>query len=172
MAHKTYLDVKERQRDAHREEEAEFRRQMMEKYAEDDRIEQMNAQRRRMKQLGEYWVYVLMVSVPDPDPTFYNPRPVWIPAGAFVHNFPCFWSTEHRRAVEKLIEERRAEFVHRKEMEVMERREEEERAAERRAIVEQERQRLLKEHATKLLGYLPKVCVCVCVHVVVCSGLG
>ena len=28
----------------------------------------------------------------------------------------------------------------------------------RRTIVEQERQRLLREHATKLLGYLPKVC--------------
>lgn len=27
----------------------------------------------------------------------------------------------------------------------------------RRAIVEQERQRLLQEHASKLLGYLPKV---------------
>ena len=53
MAHKTYLDMKERQREAYKEEEAEFRRQMMEKYAEDDRIEQMNAQRRRMKQLGE-----------------------------------------------------------------------------------------------------------------------
>ena len=28
----------------------------------------------------------------------------------------------------------------------------------RRNIVEQERQRLLREHAAKLLGYLPKVC--------------
>ncbi|CBY21899.1 unnamed protein product [Oikopleura dioica] len=33
------------------EEEEEYRRQMMEKFAEDDRIEQMNAQKRRMKQL-------------------------------------------------------------------------------------------------------------------------
>ena len=41
---------------------------MMAKFAEDDRIEQMNAQKRRMKQL------------------------------------------EHRRAVERLIEERRAQF--------------------------------------------------------------
>ena len=33
----------------------------------------------------------------------------------------------------------------------------------RKAIIEQERQRLLREHAAKLLGYLPKVCmVCVC----------
>ena len=76
------------------------------------------------------------------------------------HSLFLFLCTEHRRAVEKLIEERRAEFVHRKEMEVMERKEEEARAAERRAIVEQERQKLLREHATKLLGYLPKVHVC------------
>ena len=32
-------------------EEEEYRRQMMAKMAEDDRIEQMNAQKRRMKQL-------------------------------------------------------------------------------------------------------------------------
>ncbi len=30
-----------------------FRQQMMAKFAEDDRIEQMNAQKRRMKQLGK-----------------------------------------------------------------------------------------------------------------------
>ena len=39
----------------------------------------------------------------------------------------------------------------------MERQEEEEMEARRRAIIEQERKRLLQEHATKLLGYLPKV---------------
>ena len=39
----------------------------------------------------------------------------------------------------------------------MERAEEERMESVKRAIVEQERQRLLKEHATKLLGYLPKV---------------
>ena len=45
-----------------------FSRQMLAKFAEDDRIEQMNAQKRRMRQL------------------------------------------EHKRAVEKLIEERREQF--------------------------------------------------------------
>ena len=65
--------------------------------------------------------------------------------------------TEHRRAVERLIEERRAQFQQQKEQELEERREEERMEAERRAIIEQERQRLLREHATKLLGYLPKV---------------
>lgn len=63
--------------------------------------------------------------------------------------------------MEKLIEERRQQFQQQKEQELEERREEERRQAMRHAIIEQERQRLLREHATKLLGYLPKVHVCV-----------
>lgn len=42
---------KEMQRQAEKEEEEAIRKAMMAKYAEDDRIEQMSAQRRRMKQL-------------------------------------------------------------------------------------------------------------------------
>lgn len=42
-------------------------------------------------------------------------------------------------------------------MELLERQEEERMEAIRHSIVEQERQKLLKEHASKLLGYLPKV---------------
>ena len=42
---------KELRRQQEKEEEEAFRQKMMAKYAEDDRIEQMNAQRRRMKQL-------------------------------------------------------------------------------------------------------------------------
>ena len=42
-------------------------------------------------------------------------------------------------------------------MEQREREEEEKLEELRRAIIEKERQRLLKEHASKLLGYLPKV---------------
>lgn len=38
---------------AEKEEEEEYRRQLMAKFAEDDRIEQMTAQKRRMKQLGK-----------------------------------------------------------------------------------------------------------------------
>lgn len=53
-AHLTYLELKAKKAQAEREEEEEFRQQMMAKFAEDDRIEQMNAQKRRMKQLGEY----------------------------------------------------------------------------------------------------------------------
>ncbi len=68
-------------------------------------------------------------------------------------------SPEHRRAVERLIEERRAQFLAEKEAEMEARKDEERREASRRAIIEQERQRLLKEHASKLLGYLPKVSI-------------
>lgn len=67
-AHDEHLIMKEKKRIAQLAEEEEYRRQLMAKFAEDDRIELMNAQKRRMKQL------------------------------------------EHRRAVEKLIEERRQEY--------------------------------------------------------------
>lgn len=42
-------------------------------------------------------------------------------------------------------------------MELEAQREEERMQAYRRQIIEEERQRLLREHAMKLLGYLPKV---------------
>ncbi|NXW53474.1 MNS1 protein, partial [Eurystomus gularis] len=101
-------------RQAMQEEEEAFRQQMLAKLAEDDRIEQMNAQKRRMKQL------------------------------------------EHRRAVEKLIEDRHKQFIADKERELEERQLEERRQENIRAVVEEERQKLLKEHASKLLGYLPR----------------
>ena len=47
------MELKARKAAAEKEEEEAFRQQMMAKFAEDDRIEQMNAQKRRMKQLGE-----------------------------------------------------------------------------------------------------------------------
>lgn len=68
MMQRTYQEemaFKEMRRQAEKEEEEAFRKAMMAKFAEDDRIEQMNAQKRRMKQL------------------------------------------EHKREVEKLIEDRR-----------------------------------------------------------------
>lgn len=45
-------------------------------------------------------------------------------------------------------------------MEAQERAVEEQREVLRRKIVEEERQKLLKRHAEGLLGYLPKVCLC------------
>ena len=114
-AHATQMRLKAERDQAQRDEEQRFREEMLAKFAEDDRLEQMNAQKRRMKQL------------------------------------------EHRRAVERLIEERRRQFQMEKEAELDARREEERMELLRREIIEQERQKLLKEHAAHLLGYLPKV---------------
>lgn len=108
------MAFKEMQRKAEKDEEEAFRKIMLAKFAEDDRIEQMNAQKRRMKQL------------------------------------------EHRREVEKLIDERRRQHEADKELEAKEKALEEEREALRMKIIEEERQKLLKRHATQLLGYLPK----------------
>ncbi len=52
---------------------------------------------------------------------------------------------------------RRAQFQAEKEAELEQRKDEERREASRKVIIEQERQRLLQEHASKLLGYLPRV---------------
>ena len=88
---------------------------MLAKFAEDDRIEQMNAQKRRMKQL------------------------------------------EHKRAVEQLLTDRRAQFAAEREREIEERQEAAKMEAFKRQLIEEERQKLLRQHAQKLLGYLPKV---------------
>ena len=83
---------------------------MMEKFAADDRLEQMNAQRRRMKQ------------------------------------------AEHRRAVEQLIEERRKRAEFERQQALYGREEEIKEEEAHRALIEEERQRLLKEHAHKVKG--------------------
>lgn len=99
---------------AAKEEEEAFKKAMLAKFAEDDRIELMNAQKQRMKQL------------------------------------------EHKRAVEKLIEERRNQFLADKQRELEELQLQQRRQGCINEIIEEERLRLLKEHASKLLGYLPK----------------
>ena len=95
-------------------EEEEFRQQMMAKFAEDDKVEQMNVKKRRMKQL------------------------------------------EHQRAVEVLIKSRRQAFEAAKEQEVAERRKQEVLQALSRKMFEEERQKLLKQHGSQLVGYFPK----------------
>ncbi|NWI78228.1 MNS1 protein, partial [Dryoscopus gambensis] len=99
---------------AMREEEEALRQRILAKFAEDDRIEQLNAQKRRIKQL------------------------------------------EHKTAVEKILEDRRKQCIAEKERELEERELEKRRQESIRAIIEEERQKLLKEHAWKLLGYLPR----------------
>ncbi|ELU11376.1 hypothetical protein CAPTEDRAFT_151678 [Capitella teleta] len=108
------MHFKKLRQQAEKDEEEQFKKEMLAKFAEDDRIEQMNVQKRRMKQ------------------------------------------AEHKRAVEKLLEDRRAQFSQDREHELSERRAEQEMEEFRKRIVEEERARLLREHAPKLLGYLPK----------------
>ncbi|XP_065661551.1 meiosis-specific nuclear structural protein 1 isoform X3 [Hydra vulgaris] len=47
---KEQLNLRERKKAAEKEEEEEFRQKMLQKFSEDDRIDQMNAQKRRLKQ--------------------------------------------------------------------------------------------------------------------------
>ncbi|RUS73281.1 hypothetical protein EGW08_018954 [Elysia chlorotica] len=112
--HAQQMHYKALRMQAEKEEEDEFRKQMLAKFAEDDRIEQMNAQKRRMKQ------------------------------------------QEHARAVERLMEDRRAQFAREREAEASQRQEEARLEEFRKKIIEEERQKLLREHATKLIGFLPR----------------
>ncbi|KAI8817754.1 tumor suppressor, Mitostatin-domain-containing protein [Fimicolochytrium jonesii] len=96
------------------EEEDVVRRKMMDRYAEEEKLEQLNAQKRRMKQM------------------------------------------EHRRAVDAILAERRLLLQKEREIAEMELAREKEIDDYRQQVVEQERQRLLREHAVKLLGHLPK----------------
>merc|ERR1719486_1573423 len=91
-----------------------FREAMMRKFAEEDKLEQMSAQRRRMKQL------------------------------------------EHKREVERLMEERRAAYEEQRLQEAAEREIEERAEHFRQEIIERERQRLLEEHLPHLQGNIPK----------------
>lgn len=108
------MQFKSMRKEAEKEEEDRIRQQMLEKFAADDRIEQMNAQKRRMKQ------------------------------------------AEHKRAVEELLEQRRSQMGAEKMREQEEKEMNEKMEAYRRQIIEEERIKLLREHADKLLGYLPK----------------
>ena len=86
----------------------------MEKYAEDERIEQLNDQKRRIKQ------------------------------------------QEHKRAVDAMIADRREQRARdaAEELELDKMQDEFEQY--RQEVIEQERQRLLREHAANLIGYLPR----------------
>ncbi|XP_063269010.1 LOW QUALITY PROTEIN: meiosis-specific nuclear structural protein 1 [Prinia subflava] len=114
QTYEEHLALKAAAQQAMREEEEALRQQILAKLAEDDRVEQLNAQKRRMKQL------------------------------------------EHKKAVEKILEDRRKQCIAEKERELQERELEKRRQESIRAIIEEERQKLLKEHAWKLLGYLPR----------------
>jgi len=63
---------------------------------------------------------------------------------------------EHKREVEQLIEKRRAIEQAKNQRLVEEQEAEKREAAARAQIIEEERQKLLDEHAQTLLGFLPK----------------
>lgn len=98
-----------------REEEEVYRERMLQQFAVQEKIEQMNAQKRRMKQL------------------------------------------EHKRAVEAMIIERQQMIDQDAVLEKEISQREKELEDYRDQVIEQERQRLLLEHAKPLAGYLPKV---------------
>ena len=88
----------------------------MQKFAEDERLEQMSQQKKRLKKI------------------------------------------EHKNAIEALIEERRRIIKQEEQDHKQELVRQQELDKYRQAVIEQERQRLLREHAGKLIGFLPKVC--------------
>ncbi len=88
---------------------------MEDQYAEEDKLEQISAQKRRMKQ------------------------------------------AEHRRIIDQMVAERKRRMKEDLLAEKEQAAERERLAKYRRAIIEQERQRILRENAVHLLGYLPKV---------------
>ena len=64
---------------------------------------------------------------------------------------------EHNRAIEKIIQERRKLRDQERSVTEAEAEARNQLNKYRREIIEQERQRLLREHAKNLLGYLPRV---------------
>ena len=114
-AYQQQIHRKKMIREKEQEEEAVFRDRLMQKFAEDDRLEQLNQQKRRMKQI------------------------------------------EHKRAVDSMVAERRRLIKEQLEEERLEAQKEIEIEKYKQAVIEQERQRLLREHAAKLVGFLPKV---------------
>jgi len=115
LANEYQRQLKAIRRDEEKHEEEEFRRVMLEKFAEDDRLDQMNAQKRRQKQL------------------------------------------DHRREIERLLEERRSKYEAERAAELQEQLDAERVEQIRQQIIEEERKRMLAAHAKNLgLQHLPK----------------
>ena len=132
--------------------------QMLEKFAEDDRIEQMNAQKRRMKQLEHKRAVEKLIE--DRRIQFQRER---VRRRSLSRRFGIVEMLCCPFAFLNIL------FFCLQEAELEARREQERMEEYRRQIIEQERQRMLKEHASKLLGFLPKVGVSssTCTHVFV-----
>ena len=87
---------------------------MAQKFAEDERLEQMNAQRRRMREL------------------------------------------EHKREIERLWQEKLAIYKVQRDMEWEEKRKQQEKEELERRFIEEEKEKLLREHAEILKSFNPK----------------
>lgn len=133
--------------------------QMLEKFAEDDRIEQMNAQKRRMKQLEHKKAVEKLIE--DRRIQFQRERVRKIVSSDLTYLYTVTVLLCYRFVFLNVL------FFLLQEAELEARREQERMEEYRRQIIERERQRLLKEHASKLLGFLPKVGVSstTCAHV-------
>lgn len=94
--------------------EDEFKKKLMQKFADDERLEQMNAQKRRMREL------------------------------------------EHKREIERLWVEKLSIYRAQRELELEEKRVKEEEERRKAVIVEQEKERLIREHGHILSQYHPK----------------
>ena len=115
LANEYQRQLKAIRREEEKAEEEVFRKAMLDKFAEDDRLDQMNSQKRRMKQL------------------------------------------EHRREIERLLEERRDKYERERGAELDEQMQAERVEGIRRQIIEEERKRMLAAHAKNLgLEHLPK----------------
>lgn len=76
---------------------------------------------------------------------------------------------DHRKAVDELVAARRAKRAAERAQASEEQRQKDDMERFRQQVIEQERQRLLREHAGKLAGYLPKVSTLLCRHVRSCD---
>mmetsp|Transcript_46710 Transcript_46710/g.104995 ORF Transcript_46710/g.104995 Transcript_46710/m.104995 type:complete len:475 (+) Transcript_46710:41-1465(+) len=108
------MKMKEEKARAAAEEEEKIRAQLLKKFAEDDRIEQMNEHKRRMK------------------------------------------VEAHKREAQRLIELRREMYEQDRESQAQADSKLRDEDAQRQVIIEEERRRLLKEHAAELADFLPK----------------
>merc|ERR1719321_1888352 len=108
------MNVKKEKEDLEKEEECRFRDQLMAKFMQDERLEKLNADKRRM-----------MIQ-------------------------------QHKREVERLLQERRKMYEAERNQELEERQRAQEEEDQRQLVIEQERQRLLAVHAQPLKDFLPK----------------
>merc|ERR1719316_1545987 len=113
-AYEYQMNVKEEKKELERQEENAFREQLMAKFMNDKRLEQVNAERRRM-----------MIQ-------------------------------QHKREVERLLQERRKMYEAERFQEMEERNQAKQEEEQRQLVIEQERQRLLAVHAQPLKDFLPK----------------